>query len=114
MLANDLRHIASTGGTSKTPQETSDAIRKMTLSQSCQWMRSAGRPTHKEFTNVLTNVLCGQVLPEGKRDGGPSTGRNGAAAVEARAQYIITDENPNPLRLSFVEDEEVLNVASPA
>jgi hypothetical protein len=80
MLAADLRKIATTDGMDKTPQQVGEAIRAMTTSASCEWMRSAGRPTHREFTNVLTNVLCGQTLPEGgngrhdKRAGGQVAG----------------------------------------
>lgn len=97
LLASDLRTIATTGGLNKTPQQVGEAIRAMTTSPSCEWMRSAGRPTHKEFTNVLTNVLCGQVLPEGN-------GRHDAAAdIESRALYIHTEENPNPLGIRFVK-----------
>lgn len=72
MLAGDLRAIAAS--VEKGPAETSEAIRKMTKSASCEWLRSAGRPTHREFGNVLLNVLCGQTLPE-QRNGGSSTPR---------------------------------------
>jgi len=76
LLASDLRTIATTGGLDKTPADVVKALRVMAESASCQWLRTAGRPTHKEFTNVLTNVLCGQVLPEGGNgNGGASTPR---------------------------------------
>lgn len=75
LWASDLREIATSDGMNKTPEQVSDAIRTMTKSPSCEWLRTAHRPTHSGFAGTLLNVLCGQVLPEGSA--GPSTGRNG-------------------------------------
>lgn len=65
LFAGDLRDLATTDGFGKTPDDVAAAIRAMAESKSCEWMRTAGRPTHKGFAETLINVLCGQVLPEG-------------------------------------------------
>ena len=78
LLASDLRTIATSDGLHKTPLEVSEAIRAMTTSASCEWIRTAGRPTHNGFVETLINVLCGQTLPDAKRNGGASGGREPA------------------------------------
>ena len=81
LFAADLRTLATTQGMSKTAEQVGEAIRAMTTSASCEWMRTAGRPTHKGFAEALLNVLCGQVLPEGKGNGGASTPRREQPSV---------------------------------
>jgi hypothetical protein len=95
MLAADLREIATLKDEDEayktfTPQEVGTAIRTMTASASCEWMRSAGRPTHREFTNVLTNVLCGQTLPEGG-NGRHDKGNGGQAVAQPPPEFTFVE-----------------------
>jgi hypothetical protein len=111
MLAADLRKIGTTDGLSKTPQEVGEAIRVMTTSPSCEWMRSAGRPTHREFTNVLTNVLCGQTLPEGGNGRHDRTGGGEPAKVyqPGEVTFLSPEETEEAMR-EFIEQNPDLPI----